>query len=444
MFLFIRIGERLIRNYTQISIDEISNPEFEIIWEREPNPTYYLIIVVDIYTNHICYAATEFDSGIIPGPHEGRHIFLDYEPPSVVDHVYSYQVFYSPTPYRLDIKTRDGTNISKLIDKRSLGIPTDNINLTVREHIAPVDPFANLPATEKYARLEQLGSGMTGRTYLAISRETQQKVVMKVYNPDKEWNALQEIKLASMLPRHKNIIGMVEFYVIKKLPRTITYGDMDFIDRRIQGFHPRFLSDNTYVLVMEYINNGINLDEYIFGYPRRKRMPVFLDIMSSLTDAVLTLHNAGIVHRDIKPANIMMKGDIPILIDYDLSCLTVTPENIQDATKQLMLCSGSKGTPIYMDIVIHMRQMGSTYKFMSGDIYSLGVTFYNLLTRGDYPYNAETLDDFVRKLSLPPKPLHAGNITLDMLVMDMINKDPKLRPTLDVVYEILSQVIRQL
>ena len=81
------------------------------------------------------------------------------------------------------------------------------------------------------------------------------------------------------------------------------------------------------------------------------------------------------------------------------------------------------------------------------DVYSLGVMAYELAT-GQRPLHAESTAEVIAKL-LTEKPADPGRIrgdlplTLRTLLMAMLEKDPKLRPSLDVVREVLGALPAQ-
>ncbi len=117
-------------------------------------------------------------------------------------------------------------------------------------------------------------------------------------------------------------------------------------------------------------------------------------------------HDHGMVHRDIKPANLMLTND-GLLKIADLG-LVKTPQNDdaksedQDDVQSMMLASAksqvtivgaSMGTPAYMSPE-QAEDAASVDK--RADIYSLGCTFYALLT-GKPPFDGQTLLEVITK-----------------------------------------------
>lgn len=179
--------------------------------------------------------------------------------------------------------------------------------------------------------------------------------------------------------------------------------------------------DNSYYVVYRYAENAKDLEVIIQDrraeeWDENKLIRIMYDMCEALND----FHKLGLVHRDIKPANILiMNDDIPIIIDYNLSCLQP--------------CGSGAGTPIY--IAPEMWE-GLDYD-EKVDIFSLGATFYELLTNRrmveDVP-GMRTRDVIVVGLfnNLHDTPLlNEHNLkTMKRIVDGMTNKEPSRRMTL--------------
>ncbi|HLO86519.1 MAG TPA: AAA family ATPase [Nostocaceae cyanobacterium] len=140
---------------------------------------------------------------------------------------------------------------------------------------------------------------------------------------------------------------------------------------------------NGYVLIMEDFG-GISLKNYISDILDSGLISLteFLHIAIQITHTLHQLHTAGIIHKDIKPANILINpstGQVK-LIDFSISSL------LPRETQQLQSPDVLEGTLAY----ISPEQTGRMNRGIDyrTDFYSLGVTFFELLT-GQLPFHAD-------------------------------------------------------
>jgi serine/threonine protein kinase len=138
---------------------------------------------------------------------------------------------------------------------------------------------------------------------------------------------------------------------------------------------------NIYYIVMEYID-GVSLTEYVKTLRGNKNSLsiLFLELLRGLS----YIDSLGIMHRDIKPENILFTGlkeGIPQIkyVDFGLSCYVSCGHFDNRLPKCLPLTTG---TPGYIDPELFEYESvhGSDVK-INHDIFSLGATFYHLLTR---------------------------------------------------------------
>lgn len=125
--------------------------------------------------------------------------------------------------------------------------------------------------------------------------------------------------------------------------------------------------DGVYV-VMEYVR-GPSLQSVV----DRDRLPwrQATAILIAVCDAVMAVHSRGIIHRDIKPSNLLCGADgIVKLADFGLACRLDAP-----------MRSVCAGTLPFMS----PEQCRADISDERTDIYSLGATYYTLLT-GVPPY----------------------------------------------------------
>jgi len=132
--------------------------------------------------------------------------------------------------------------------------------------------------------------------------------------------------------------------------------------------------DGARYLVLEYVN-GVALGEYCAG--KGLGIEATIALFCQAVDAVAYSHAQLILHRDIKPGNILVTADGQLkLLDFGLGKLL--HENDEplvvgvDVTRML----GIGYTPRYAS----PEQMRGTGMTTASDVYSLGVTLYELLT----------------------------------------------------------------
>lgn len=149
-------------------------------------------------------------------------------------------------------------------------------------------------------------------------------------------------------------------------------------------------------------------------------------LLEALSQALAHMHERGWVHKDIKPDNILLtKGGEFRLIDFSLSA--------HPAGGLGKLLGGNKGTPIqgtrtYIAPELIQRKPLS----VSADIYSLGVTMYEVLV-GRPPFVSSNPNDLLMMhvRDAPEAPMtYNQNVTPEAsaFTLRVLSKDPKKRP----------------
>jgi non-specific serine/threonine protein kinase/serine/threonine-protein kinase len=150
-------------------------------------------------------------------------------------------------------------------------------------------------------------------------------------------------------------------------------------------------------LVMEYVE-GSPLQQ--FAEEQRLGVEERLRLFLTVCSAVAYAHRNLIIHRDIKPSNILVtKGGEPKLLDFGLA--KILDDTLLDASQTASKFRAF--TPAYASPEqIHGKKITT-----AGDVYSLGVLLYELLT-GERPFSFErkSFEEILRLIDStePPRP----------------------------------------
>lgn len=181
--------------------------------------------------------------------------------------------------------------------------------------------------------------------------------------------------------------------------------------------HPNIVSvydvghdDGIYYIVMELVE-GITLKEYIEENPKmnwRTALKFSMQICSALAHA----HRNGIIHRDIKPHNIILSKDGNCKVtDFGIACVS----NMNETKK---IDEGILGSVHY----ISPEHAKGVITDERSDIYSLGVTMYEMLT-GTLPFDGDSaVSVAVMHINQTPKPIKDINIAVPLSLVQTVEK----------------------
>ena len=208
----------------------------------------------------------------------------------------------------------------------------------------------------KYRILDLLGSGGMSAVYLCEDKTNNKRSAMKV------------------LPRAlaKDPIIMRRFYREARASLALDHPNI------VRG-HEVGQDNNQHFFVMEHVN-GPSLQELV-----AEEGPLAIErAVSFIRQAAVGLQHAfeqGLIHRDIKPGNLLVApGDVVKVLDMGLSRFYNDEDSI--LTKDIV------GT---IDYLAPEQAVDSHAVDIRADVYSLGGTFYYLLT-GQSPLTGDTLD----------------------------------------------------
>ena len=178
---------------------------------------------------------------------------------------------------------------------------------------------------------------------------------------------------------------------------------------------------NGYALVMEDFG-GISLKEWgVRG--TRQSLQEFLHIAIALCNTLDILYHQRIIHKDIKPANILINPETKQVKLIDFSLASLLPRETQTLINPNVL----EGTLAY----ISPEQTGRMNRGIDyrTDFYSLGVSFYDLLT-GELPFQSNDPMELVHcHIARQPAPLEPFKIpkSISDIVMKLMAKNAEER-----------------
>ncbi|MEV4162421.1 serine/threonine-protein kinase [Nonomuraea dietziae] len=236
-----------------------------------------------------------------------------------------------------------------------------------------------------YRLLSPLGSGGFGEVHLALDPEGR-TVAVKVLHP----HVAADASALTRLEREVETMRLVEGPHVAEVLDASMSGDSPYlVTRYVQG---RALSV----------------------------VPVPVDdlrrLARGLAQALMSIHDAGVVHRDLKPANVMMADGEPVVIDFGiasaLDSLSVT-------------ASGAVvGTPGYLaPEVLEGQEAGAP-----ADVFSFAATLAYAAT-GRQPYGTGPLSAVAYRVVHHEPDLEGVPAWLEPLLRDCLVRDPAARPT---------------
>ncbi|MEH1885177.1 AAA family ATPase [Nostoc sp.] len=173
---------------------------------------------------------------------------------------------------------------------------------------------------------------------------------------------------------------------------------------------------NGYALVMEDFG-GISLKDYFTSDQTRyiASGQEFLEIAIALCNTLDVLYRERIIHKDIKPANILINPETKQVKLIDFSIASLLPRETQTLINPNVL----EGTLAY----ISPEQTGRMNRGIDyrTDFYSLGVTFYELLT-GELPFASNDPMELVHCHIAKLPPLLGNSEEIPQVICDIVMK----------------------
>jgi predicted ATPase len=184
---------------------------------------------------------------------------------------------------------------------------------------------------------------------------------------------------------------------------------------------------------------GRTLEELV---SQRRPVKELARLIGQAARALAAAHAAGVVHRDIKPTNLMVRDDgIVKVLDFGLARRLAAPGASSSAAAGWDTDPGTRvGTLLYMS----PEQARAEPVGPASDIFALGLVLYELAT-GQHPFLADAAFSILHAITtqppLPPARLNPEvPAALNSLILQMLAKDPRLRPTAAEVDAILAEL----
>ncbi len=248
----------------------------------------------------------------------------------------------------------------------------------------------------RYVIQRRIGRGAMGTVYLAKDPRINRPLALKAIPIEKEFED-EELKEARL-----------RFYGEAESAGRLTHPNI------ITVFDAGEEKGLAYI-AMEYVP-GIALKDFTDANrllaPKRA-----LELCALTADALDYAHNQGVIHRDIKPANLLYNPKDGSLKISDFGVARMTDNN---RTKTGIVL----GTPMYMS----PEQLGAENLTGQSDLFSLGVTLYELLV-GEVPFKASNIAVLMTKITTEdPAPVSSRRSGIPLGVDAVLAKALAKRP----------------
>ena len=245
----------------------------------------------------------------------------------------------------------------------------------------------------RYEIMNRIGTGGMADVYKAIDRKLNRYVAMKVLK--REFRE-DETFVSKFQTEAQSAAGLLH-------PSIVNVYDVGE-DRGL------------YYIVMELVE-GITLKDYIQKKGRLTYKEV-ISIAVQVCSAMETAHGNNIIHRDIKPQNIMISKEGKV---------KVTDFGIAKATSSNTISTNVMGSVHYTS----PEQARGGYSDAKSDIYSLGITMYEMIT-GQLPFDGDSTVSIALKhlqedITEPSELVEDIPYSLEQIILKCTQKSPERR-----------------
>jgi serine/threonine-protein kinase len=261
----------------------------------------------------------------------------------------------------------------------------------------------------KFEIVGVLGEGGTGIVYDAVRLEQKDSIALKVIHG----HLLGDKQIRGRFTREAAILRRLEG---PHLCPILDFGEVP---------DPKHETAGLLYIALPKIE-GIGLDRLI-KEEGPLAIPVALDLVLQVCDALKAAHSQGVIHRDLKPANVILRdGKHAVVVDFGMAKIVTGGGT---GTTALTAHNMVFGTPEYMA----PEQARGDELDARCDVYATGVILYELIT-GAVPFTGATpLNVLTAQLTAQPAPPRARapardiSPALEAVVMHAITKDPAAR-----------------
>ncbi|MCI0589057.1 MAG: FG-GAP-like repeat-containing protein [Planctomycetes bacterium] len=290
--------------------------------------------------------------------------------------------------------------------------------------------------------LREIGRGGMGVVYLAEQVSLRRLVALKVLpaHLTLQAEAVERFhREASTAARLKHP-GIVEVHAVGEEEGN-HYFAMDFVEGTpLDRILARMREEDFQALQGEHVGAAVSTSAHrkvvapapAGGDPSEKRSPssawnrTYIEtvcrLVAQVADALEHAHRAGVVHRDVKPSNILVREDgAAVLTDFGLAR--------EEGLPSITLTGDFAGTPYYVSPEQAMARRAPVDH--RTDVYSLGVTLFEMLTLRR-PFEGRTTQEVLGRIvgKQAPSPRKFNPLLprdLVTIVLTAIDKDPDRR-----------------
>lgn len=244
-------------------------------------------------------------------------------------------------------------------------------------------------AITNYQVIGKIYESANSIVYRAILKQNNQPIILKILQEDyPNPSVLTRYKQEYEITRSLNLDGVVKVYDLQRYQNSLAMLLEDFGGKSLK----------------------------LFMAERKFTLEEFLTMAIQIAESLGAIHAANIIHKDINPSNIVYNaktGQVKI-IDFGISTV-LSRENPTFRNPDRI-----EGTLAYMS----PEQTGRMNRAMDyrTDFYSLGVTFYELLTH-QLPFETNDAVELVHcHIAKQPVPLHEVNSEIPLAVSKIVMK----------------------